>query len=69
MASKIGYKPNFYDYRLKSVSGQCTACLEYDYTDWANWFTRADVKSALHVCETFQYDAWIGKLVKKLSRG
>ena len=29
----IGYQPNYYDYRVKSVDG-CCGCMAYNYTAW-----------------------------------
>jgi carboxypeptidase C (cathepsin A) len=48
MVDYIGYTPNFYDYRLQSV--ECEACYGYNYSAWANWLLRPDVKRALNVC-------------------
>ena len=48
MNAYLGYTPNFYDFRLQSV--ECKACYGYNYSAWASWFVRADVKQALHVC-------------------
>eukprot|EP00041_Stephanoeca_diplocostata_P017087 m.340016 g.340016 ORF g.340016 m.340016 type:complete len:676 (-) comp20589_c1_seq3:342-2369(-) len=45
----LGYSPNFYDYRIKSIKS-CAACYDYDYTDWGNWLLRSDVQTALNVC-------------------
>jgi carboxypeptidase C (cathepsin A) len=36
----IGYESNYYDFRIKS----------YNYTNWAAWFTRPEVKTGLNVC-------------------
>ncbi|KAL1499337.1 hypothetical protein AB1Y20_011544 [Prymnesium parvum] len=44
----LGYTPNLYDYRLRDVS--CCGCTSYNYSAWARWFTRPEVKAALHVC-------------------
>jgi cathepsin A (carboxypeptidase C) len=47
-AATLGYTPNFYDYRLQSVT--CPACYSYNYTAWSYWFLRPEVKGALGVC-------------------
>ena len=44
----LGYAPNFYDYRLKSID--CCGCTSYNYSAWAHWFMREDVRKALNVC-------------------
>ena len=44
----LGYSPNFYDYRLKSI--ECCGCTSYNYSSWAHWFTQPAVLQALNVC-------------------
>ena len=36
MISHIGYQPNYYDYRIESIS--CPACYGYNYTGINNIF-------------------------------
>jgi len=59
VSAHIGYEPNYYDYRLKSES--CDACVSYNYTDWANWFTLPEVKNALNVCGNAGANAFEGR--------
>lgn len=54
----LGYSPNFYDYRLKSID--CCGCTSYNYSAWATWFTRPDVKEALNVCGSAGDPAFVG---------
>ena len=44
----LGYSPNFYDYRLKSID--CCGCTSYNYSAWSHWFTKPAVTEALNVC-------------------
>jgi carboxypeptidase C (cathepsin A) len=48
MTRYLGYKPNYYDYRL--VEKECCGCSSYDYNGWAKWHLREDVTKALNVC-------------------
>ena len=58
MIKHIGYSPNYYDYRLESVS--CSGCYGYNYSAWADWFLRDDVKEALGICGKSGDDAFSG---------
>lgn len=58
--SHIGYRPNFYDFRVKSVS--CSGpCYDYDYSDFQNWLASSAVTEALHVCPGAGNDAFTGR--------
>jgi len=59
MEAHIGYRPNFYDYRLKSET--CDACVSYNYTSWAHWFTLPEVTKALNVCGNAGAKAFEGR--------
>lgn len=48
MINYIGYQPNYYDYRVKSIS--CPACYGYNYTAWSYFLLEQTVKDILHVC-------------------
>lgn len=48
IAEKLGYQPNYYDYRLKEM--ECCGCSSYDYNAWSEFLLRDDVARALHVC-------------------
>jgi carboxypeptidase C (cathepsin A) len=54
----LGYQPNYYDFRLNSVS--CPACFGYNYTAWSYWFLRDDVKKAMNVCGNAGNNAFAG---------
>jgi cathepsin A (carboxypeptidase C) len=58
MIEYIGYVPNYYDYRVESVS--CEGCYGYNYSAWAHWFLEADVLESLHVCGAAGEDAFAG---------
>lgn len=60
MRSHLGYRPNFYDFRVKHV--ECNGpCYDYDYTDWQNFLTKPEVAQALHVCPGSGDDAFTGR--------
>jgi carboxypeptidase C (cathepsin A) len=48
MAAYLGYQPNYYDYRLTSIS--CAACYSYNYTAWSYWLLQSEILTALNVC-------------------
>jgi hypothetical protein len=48
MSAYLGYQPNYYDYRLTSIS--CAACYSYNYTAWSYWLLQSDILTALNVC-------------------
>jgi carboxypeptidase C (cathepsin A) len=54
----IGYTPNYYDYRLQSIS--CRGCFGYDYNPWSHWFIQPEIKEALNVCGNAGDDAFAG---------
>lgn len=58
MIKNIGYTPNYYDYRIESIS--CTACYGYNYTAWSYWFLKTEVETALNVCGDAGVDAFAG---------
>lgn len=58
MVRYIGYTPNYYDYRVESIT--CSGCYGYNYSAWAHWFLREDVTSALNVCGDAGVDAFAG---------
>ena len=58
MIKHIGYTPNYYDYRLESIS--CSGCYGYNYSAWASWFLRDDVQEALGICGKSGDDAFSG---------
>lgn len=58
MVKYIGYSPNYYDYRVQQTS--CPACYGYNYSAWAQWFLRDDVKEALGICGDSGADAFSG---------
>jgi carboxypeptidase C (cathepsin A) len=53
MINYIGYTPNYYDYRIESIS--CPACYGYNYTAWSYWFLQSEVTTALNVCGIAYY--------------
>jgi len=67
MISYIGYRPNYYDFRLQSVS--CGACYSYNYTAWAHWFLKPEVTTALSVCGTAGTAAFAGNAGGCISMG
>jgi carboxypeptidase C (cathepsin A) len=67
MNSHIGYTPNYYDYRIQSIS--CSACYGYNYTAWANWFLRSEILSSLHICGDAGRDAFAGTAGGCISMG
>jgi carboxypeptidase C (cathepsin A) len=58
MVSYLGYTPNYYDYRIQSVS--CGACYSYNYTAWSYWFLQSTVLTSLHICGDAGNDAFAG---------
>jgi carboxypeptidase C (cathepsin A) len=58
MVENLGYTPNYYDYRLESVT--CSACYSYNYTAWSRWFLKPEVLTALHICGDAGQDAFAG---------
>ncbi len=52
MINYIGYTPNYYDYRIESIS--CPACYGYNYTAWSYWFLQSVVTTALNVCGEYK---------------
>jgi cathepsin A (carboxypeptidase C) len=67
MVEHIGYTPNYYDYRLESIS--CSACYSYNYTAWSYWFLEQDVLDALHICGDAGNDAFAGNAGGCISMG
>ena len=67
MVSHIGYTPNYYDYRIQSIS--CSACYGYNYTAWSYWFLRSEVQQALHICGDAGVDAFAGSAGGCISMG
>jgi len=67
MIEHIGYQPNYYDYRLESIS--CSACYSYNYTAWSYWFLMQDVLDSLHVCGDAGNDAFAGNAGGCISMG
>lgn len=67
MTSYLGYNPNYYDYRLESVT--CSACYSYNYTAWSYWFLQQSVLDALHVCGDAGNDAFAGSAGGCISMG
>lgn len=67
MVSHLGYVPNYYDYRIESIS--CSACYGYNYTAWSNWFLQSDVLTALNVCGAAGNDAFSGSAGGCISMG
>ena len=58
MVSHLGYTPNYYDYRIESIT--CSGCYSYNYTAWSYWFLNNDVLNALNVCGEAGEDAFAG---------
>jgi len=56
--STIGYTPNYYDYRLQSIT--CAGCFGYNYNDWSHFFIQDDVKLAMNVCGSAGDNAFAG---------
>jgi carboxypeptidase C (cathepsin A) len=54
----IGYTPNYYDYRLQSIT--CNGCFGYNYNSWSHWFINDEVKAAMNVCGNAGNDAFAG---------
>jgi len=67
MISYLGYEPNYYDYRIESIT--CTACYGYNYTAWSYWFLQQDVLDALHICGDAGQDAFAGAAGGCISMG
>lgn len=67
MNSYLGYNPNFYDYRLQSIT--CSGCYSYNYSAWAHWFLQTEVTSALNVCGDAGVDAFSGAAGGCISMG
>jgi carboxypeptidase C (cathepsin A) len=67
MISYIGYTPNYYDYRVESIS--CGACYGYNYTAWSYWFLKEEVTTALNVCGDAGVDAFSGNAGGCISMG
>lgn len=55
---QLGYTPNYYDYRLQSIS--CPGCFGYNYNDWSHFFIQDEVKAAMNVCGNAGDDAFAG---------
>jgi len=49
VAKTLGYKPNYYDYRLEDF-GECCGCFGYNYSTWSHWLIKKQVTKALNVC-------------------
>ena len=67
MISYIGYVPNYYDYRIQSIT--CDACYGYNYTAWSYWFLQPEVLSALNICGDAGMDAFSGSAGGCISLG
>lgn len=67
MLKNLGYTPNYYDYRLQSVT--CSACYAYNYTAWSLWFLEPEVLTALHICGDAGKDAFAGSAGGCISMG
>jgi hypothetical protein len=67
MISHLGYTPNYYDYRVESVT--CAACYGYDYTAWSYWFLQPEVLETLHICGDAGNDAFAGAAGGCISMG
>jgi len=67
MTKYIGYTPNYYDYRVQSIT--CDACYGYNYTAWSYWFLRSEVLTALNVCGDAGNDAFEGNAGGCISMG
>jgi len=67
MINHLGYTPNYYDYRIQSIS--CDACYSYNYTAWSYWFLKSEVLTALNVCGDAGKDAFDGKAGGCISMG
>jgi len=67
MNSYLGYSPNYYDYRLQSIT--CSGCYSYNYSAWAHWFLDSEVTTALNVCGDAGVDAFSGAAGGCISMG
>ena len=67
MAEYLGYNPNYYDYRIESIT--CEACYGYNYTAWSYWFLQQEVLDALNVCGDAGQDAFAGRAGGCISMG
>jgi carboxypeptidase C (cathepsin A) len=67
MSQYLGYTPNYYDYRIESIS--CQACYGYNYTAWSYWFLQQEVLEALNVCGDAGQDAFAGAAGGCISMG
>ena len=67
MLKYIGYTPNYYDYRIESIT--CDACYGYNYTAWSYWFLQKEVLTALNVCGDAGKDAFAGSAGGCISMG
>jgi carboxypeptidase C (cathepsin A) len=67
MSSYIGYDPNYYDYRIQTVT--CSACYSYNYTAWSYWFLQQEVLTSLNVCGGAGNDAFAGSAGGCISMG
>jgi carboxypeptidase C (cathepsin A) len=67
MVQHIGYTPNYYDYRVQSIS--CGACYGYNYTAWGSWFLQPEVEQSLNVCGDAGRDAFAGNAGGCISMG
>jgi len=67
MTKYLGYEPNYYDYRIQSIS--CTACYGYNYTAWSYWFLQSEILTALNVCGDAGVDAFAGSAGGCISMG
>eukprot|EP00595_Chromulina_sp_UTEXLB2642_P002408 CAMPEP_0196761334 /NCGR_PEP_ID=MMETSP1095-20130614/534_1 /TAXON_ID=96789 ORGANISM="Chromulina nebulosa, Strain UTEXLB2642" /NCGR_SAMPLE_ID=MMETSP1095 /ASSEMBLY_ACC=CAM_ASM_000446 /LENGTH=391 /DNA_ID=CAMNT_0042110737 /DNA_START=225 /DNA_END=1400 /DNA_ORIENTATION=+ len=67
MVKNLGYSPNYYDYRIQSIS--CNACYGYNYTAWSYWFLQSTVETALNVCGEAGNDAFSGSAGGCISLG
>ncbi|KAJ1432502.1 Alpha/Beta hydrolase protein [Ochromonadaceae sp. CCMP2298] len=67
MISHLGYEPNYYDYRVESIT--CDACYGYNYTAWSYWFLQTEVLDTLHICGDAGNDAFAGRAGGCISMG
>ena len=57
VSAHIGYKPVTYDFRLAAL--ECDKCSGgYNYTAWADWMYKPELREALHTCGNAGYDAF-----------
>lgn len=67
MVNHLGYTPNYYDYRIESIT--CDGCYSYNYTAWSYWFLQPEVLEALNVCGEAGEDAFSGAAGGCISMG